>query len=130
MDGSSAQTRSPVRVALIGFSGLLGDIIGQSVASEPDFEIVADLASTDNPDEALEVARADILLWNDADESELAQWLDAVSTRCGPRVLATLGDGRNASLWEITPRRTELGSLSPQTLIETIRSSAGRGVTP
>jgi hypothetical protein len=35
-------------------------------------------------------------------------------------VLTTIGDGRQASLWELVARRTELGSLSPGTLVETI----------
>ncbi len=109
-----------VRVALIGCSGLLGSIIDDALAAHPDLDVVADL-SQPSPDEALPDVEADLVLWNNADETRVAQWLGTLSSRCGPRVLATLGDGRDASLWELTPRRTDLGALSPGTLVETIR---------
>jgi hypothetical protein len=109
-----------VRVALIGCSGLLGSIIDDALAAQPDLDVVADL-DPPSPDEALPDLDADLVLWNNADETRVAQWLGTLSSRCGPRVLATLGDGRDASLWELTPRRTDLGALSPGTLVETIR---------
>lgn len=122
MEESSVEERPPVRVALIGCTGLLGDIIGQTVAAEPDFEVVADLPSFDVAGPLPDID-ADILLWNNADESLLSQWLDELSSRCGTRVLATHADGREASLWELTQCRTDLGALAPATLAETIRAS-------
>jgi hypothetical protein len=116
-----AEVVTSIRVALVGCSGLLGEIIAETVASQPDFEVVADLAAPEpgadpvNPD--LEV---DIVLWNDADEAGIAHWMNGFRRRC-PRVLGTLIDGRNAALWELVPRRTELGELSPNALVETIR---------
>jgi hypothetical protein len=107
------------RVALIGCTGLLGDIIGQTVAAQPDLEVVADLPF---PEPDLDV---DIVLWNNADEVRIAEWLGRISRRRGLRVLATLGDGKNASLWELRPHRTDLGALSPAHLVETIRASRG-----
>jgi hypothetical protein len=41
-------------------------------------------------------------------------------------VLATLGDGRTASLWQLTPQRTDLGALSPAVLVEAIRTGEHR----
>lgn len=114
----------PVRVALIGCSGLLGNIIGDTLAAQPDLTVVANLDAT-GPDQAL--PDVDLVVWNNADETRVAEWLGVVSSRCGPRVLATLGDGRDASLWELTPHRTELGALSPVTLVETIRRPATGG---
>jgi hypothetical protein len=111
-------------VALIGCSGLLGDIIEQTVAAQPDLCVVADLATSDL-NGTLPELDADIVLWNNADETRIAAWLGVLSARRLPRVLATIGDGRDASLWELTPRRTELGALSPASLVETIRRTAG-----
>ena len=122
MDGSSGDMGTPLRVALIGCVGLLGEIIGRTLAAEPDLDVVADYEALSYDDE-LSLATADLVVWNNADESLVARWLSTLSNRCGPRVLATMGDGREASLWELTPQRKALGALSPTTLVDTIRSS-------
>lgn len=113
-----------VRVALIGCSGLLGDIIEQAVVAQPDLDVVAELPA-DGLNATLADLDTDIVVWNNADESRVAELLGELSCRRGPRVLATIGDGREASLWELTPHRTELGALSPASLVQTIRSTAG-----
>jgi hypothetical protein len=109
----------PVRVALIGCTGLLGDVISETLAGQPEVDVVAELAPPAG-DQALPELDADLVLWNNADESRVADWLDRLAQGTGPRVLATVGDGRHASLWELVPRRTELGALSPSTLVETV----------
>lgn len=124
MDDASGDTSNPVRVALIGCSGLLGDIIEQTVSAQPDLCVVADIAAPDG-DLTLPNLDADIVLWNNADESRIARWLGELSLQRGTRVLATLGDGREASFWELTPHRTELGALSPASLVERIRKTTG-----
>jgi DNA-binding NarL/FixJ family response regulator len=121
VDRTAATEKSLVRVALVDCGGLLGDIIRQAVAAEPDFEVVADIA-TDGVGPALE-GGADVLIWNNADESEVADRLDRIASRCGVRVLATHGDGRMAAVWEIAPRRSALESLSPSAIVELIRAS-------
>lgn len=119
-------TAGPVRVALIGCSGLLGSIIDSAVSDHPGLDVVAHL-DPPSPDAAIPDLAVDVVLWNDADEGRVERWLSELSTRCGPRVLATLTDGRDASLWELTPCRTELGALSPQSLVENIRRPATGG---
>jgi hypothetical protein len=114
------QASSAVRVALIGCTGLLGDIIRQTLADEPDLDVVAQV-TTPGPDLDLSQFDADIVLWNDAEESRIARWLTGLTHHLAPRVLATLTDGQRAALWELTPHRIELGALSPDTLINTIR---------
>lgn len=111
-----------MRVALIGCTGLLGDVICQTITAEPDLDVVAKIV-TPPVDLDLSVFNADIVLWNDADEGRVSMWLNTYTQRHGPRVLATLTDGHESALWELTPHRTELGALSPQTLVETIRES-------
>ena len=117
-----AQRSSTVRVALIGCTGLLGDIIRQTVSREPDLAVVAQLTTPD-PDLNLSRFDVDIVVWNDADEDRIARWLNGLTLNRAPRVLAALIDGQKAALWQLTPHRIELGALSPDTLIETIRHS-------
>lgn len=119
---SVTQANSAVRVALIGCTGLLGDIIRQTLADEPDLDVVAQMTAPGS-DFDLSQFDADIVLWNDAEESRIAQWLTGFTRHRAPRVLATLTDGKRAALWELTPHRIELGALSPDTLIKTIRDS-------
>lgn len=119
---------APVRIALIGCSGLLGDIITHTIAARPDLDVVAQLAGVApeggppflDPD--LDV---DLVLWNNADERGMANWLRGLCHEC-PRVLATLGDGMSAALWELVPQRTELGEVSPQTLVQAILETGAR----
>jgi hypothetical protein len=110
-------------VALIGCTGLLGDIIRETLSGEPDLDVVVQLTT---PDLSLDLSQidVDIVVWNDADEDRIAQWLTGLTLQRSPRVLTTLTDGQQAALWQLTPHRIELGALSPHTLIETIRHSA------
>jgi len=108
-----------MRVALIGCTGLLGNIIGETLAGEPRVNVVADLEPPAR-DAELPTFDADLVLWNNADESRVERWMGRISDQGGLRVLTTTSDGRDASLWELTPHRTELGALSPTSLLETI----------
>jgi hypothetical protein len=114
-----------VRVALVGCTGLLGDIISKAVTEAPWIDVVARI---DGPRLIDRSVAADLLVWNNADEAEVARWLSDVHT--APRVLATVSDGRGAALWELAPQRTELGELSPAALVESICSAIPRSHEP
>lgn len=116
------QANFTVRVALVGYTGLLGDIVRQAIKEAPDLVLVEQL-TTPGPDLDLLPVDADFILWNEADETRIAEWLKGLTHRHSPRVLATLSDGQQAALWELTPHRIELGALSPATLVDTIRGS-------
>lgn len=121
MDDPTVQAPRHLRVSLVGCSGVLGDIIRTTLDHEDDIEVVADLESI--PADGFLAVASDLLVWNNADESFVERWLRATAKPCGPRVLATLGDGRDAALWELAPHRTPLGAPSPDALVETIRGS-------
>lgn len=106
-----------VRVALIGCTGILGEIIGRTVAAQPEIEVLGEFLPGEPG-----AADADLVVWNEAGEGEVASWL--LEVRRTPRVVATVGDGRDASLWELTPHRTRLGELSPSALADAIASQA------
>ena len=123
MTSDDPTTHPRVRVALVGCTGLLGDIIGRTVAAQPEVDVIGDFPSGELP----APDAADLVVWNDADEREVASWLLAL--RREPRVLATAGDGRDAALWQLAPHRALLGALSPTTLAEALADVAG-GVRP
>ena len=115
------QHRSRVRVALIGCTGLLGDIISKAVADDPSIEVVTQIDASALATPSAEHIDADLIVWHNADEAEVSRWMRAGHNV--PRVLATVADGRGASLWELKPHRTELGAVSPGVLIDTIHAS-------
>lgn len=121
MGDPAERTSRPLRVALVGCNGVLGDIIRETLAAEPDLRVIADVGSIPTDGSLTE---ADVLVWNNADEQRIEHELRSVAHRSRPRVLATLGDGRDAALWELTPHRTALGAPSPSTLVDTIRNQA------
>jgi hypothetical protein len=108
-----------LRVSLVGCSGVLGDIIRTTLDHQPDMVVVEDVDSFPT-DGGLTVA-SDVLVWNNADESRVERLLLNAAERSGPRVLATLGDGRDSAFWELAPRRTPLGPPSPAALVQSIR---------
>jgi hypothetical protein len=114
-----------LRVSLVGCSGVLGDIIRTTLGDQPDMVVVEDVESIP-ADGGLSVA-SDVLVWNNADEARVELLLRDQSERRGPRVLATLGDGRDSAFWELAPRRTPLGPPSPAALVQSIRASFGGG---
>lgn len=119
-----ARAAGPIIVVLVGCTGLLGDILKRAVTSSPVIDVRGSVASVTDL-QLDQIANADVLLWNDADEHALTDWLThCASARC-PRVLGTTGDGRHASLWELAPVRTELGALSPDEVVEAITGVRG-----
>lgn len=121
MDEPTVQAPRQLRIALIGCSGVLGDIIRTTLDHQPDMQVVADLESIP-ADGSLSLA-SDLMVWNNADESRIERWLRDTIEPGGPRVLATLGDGRDAALWELAPHRAPMGAPSPDALVQTIRRS-------
>jgi hypothetical protein len=108
-----------LRVSLVGCSGVLGDIIRTTLGDQPDMVVVEDVDAFPT-DGGLSV-RSDVLVWNNADESRVERLLLDLAEPSGPRVLATLGDGRDSAFWELAPRRTPLGPPSPAALVQSIR---------
>jgi hypothetical protein len=110
------------RVVLVGCSGILGDILADAVRKEPGLTIVSNLDTIDSLDQTVLDLHPDVILWNHADEAALADSVDCFVSAPPPKILGTVSDGRDTVLWELQPRRTRLGQLSPDALISTIRA--------
>jgi hypothetical protein len=111
---------STVRVALIGCTGLLGDVIVTTLRAEPGLTVVASVPVLSSDDD-IAAFDADIVVWNAADEQRIVQCLNGYVPPT--RVLAITTDGQEAALWQLMPHRVELGALSPQSLVETIHGA-------
>ena len=114
----------PVRVALVGCTGVLGDIIRGTVAATSDLEVVTEVTA-DHVDPEVVSERVDVVVWNNADDHRLRRLLAA---RPGlPPILASQDDGRTAELWRLVAHRLPLGVLSPESLVDWIRTAAAGG---
>ncbi len=120
---SDDESPARVRVVLIGCTGLLGDIISKAIHRAPSIDVVTEIDDSALSSADAQHIDADLILWHNADEAEVSRWMGA--GHAVPRVLATVADGRDASLWQLKPHRTELGAVSPSVLVDTIRAGAG-----
>lgn len=119
MSESALDPPRTLRVSLVGCSGVLGDIIRTTLKQQPDMVVVEDVDTF--PAGGGLTVPSDVLVWNNADESRVERLLLNAAERSRPRVLATLGDGRDSAFWELAPRRTALGPPSPVALVQSIR---------
>ncbi|MGH2435986.1 MAG: hypothetical protein ACRDFA_03215 [bacterium] len=115
-----------VRMVLVNCTGLLGEILRDAVGGQPDITVVSELDDASELLASVAQLRPDVVLWNNADETLLARTFDYFGATPATKVLAIVGDGREPSLWELVPRKTSLGQLSPTTVVSTIRAAVGR----
>jgi hypothetical protein len=119
-------TGTTVRMILVNCTGLLGDILKQAILDRSDMTVVSELANASRLAEMVRQEHPDVVIWNDADEDELTSSADYFCPTPPTKVLATLGDGRDAAIWQLKPQRTPLGQLSPGSLVEAILQTAAR----
>lgn len=104
---------------------MVADIVRQVVSQQDDIEVVASLHEMDEVESVAETAEVDLVITAyPPNEAELRRFDRLLSTRPGLRVLAIEDDGRTACMYALRPQTTQLGPLSPKTLIEFIRSCA------
>jgi hypothetical protein len=105
---------------------LMFDILGRIVASEPDMAVVGRVNDGDFLATAQQTGADVILIGREAkhgreQHDEYEQLL--LRQPCF-KVLAIANDGRTAALYELHPRRIELGEMSADTLRKAIRGPA------
>lgn len=116
---------NPIRVLLLGLPVMLRQIVSQTIAAEPDLEIVGELE-----DMRLAAARQPhvVIVGLGADEPVLEACVPAVVRALldhlpRAKVLGLLPDGRSGYVYELRPQRAPIGELSPATLITSIRKA-------
>ncbi|QUQ65646.1 hypothetical protein [Kutzneria sp. CA-103260] len=115
------------RVALMSCSGVLGGVIRELLARQPDVEVVRDLppGQEHRLAEELRRSRPDVVVWHLDDDRMLAEHPEYFGVDHTTSVLAVYGDSGTGSLWQLRPQRAELGELGPSTLVAAVRA-AGR----
>lgn len=119
---SSGSNSSPIKVLIGEAPRLLLEIVRELMMKEPSIHVLAaNVPDDDLPARTAEL-RPDVVIFScnaeDADRRARAMLRCAAPTK----VVAMTGDGRDAFLLELHPRRSELRDLSPRTLLAAIRS--------
>ena len=118
-----------IRVLLLDMSGIVADIVRQTVSQHDDIEIVDSLQDVRRLESAARKRDVDLVITAyRPHESDLRRFDRALVARPGLRVLAIEDDGRTACIYTLWPRTIQLGPLSPQRLIEFIREATSSHV--
>ena len=102
---------------------MLEEILRRALAEARDVELLGAVSADPTVVEALGV---DVVVIA-GDDRRAARRLLAPRSR--PRVLALEHDGRETFLYELAPRRVELGEVSPRELVAHILAAAERPTT-
>jgi chemotaxis response regulator CheB len=115
-----------IRILLWGMPPMLLDILTDTIAAQPDMDIVGRGGSDMDLLDAVEQTNADVVVLarGAAVEGEDEDYDKLLYRRCRLKVLELLAEGRCGSLCEMRRHRVALGEMSPARLLEAIRGSA------
>jgi hypothetical protein len=103
---------------------MLHDIITDTIAPQPDMDIVGKGRAEMDLLAAAEQTNADIVIIARGVAAEANDYDELLRRHCRLKVLEIFAEGRYGSLCEMQPRRVALGEMSPPRLLEAIRGSA------
>jgi DNA-binding NarL/FixJ family response regulator len=112
-----------IRVVLLEMPQMMRDILRRTMADQPDIELIDEEPPADSENPAtphVVLVGTEAPAGADKTSMLLARWPRA-------RIIAVEVSGRQASLYELMPYKTELGQLSPSELLEGIRAAARSG---
>jgi hypothetical protein len=106
----------PIRVVVADLSGLLTDIVTDTLEAAPDIAVTVASAS-----EALAVD-ADVAVVQGPPAGLPALGRELLGLRPRMQVVAVRCDGQATSLYELRPHERKLGEISPEALLDAVRS--------
>jgi hypothetical protein len=116
-----------IRVLLVRVPGILGEIITNIVADEPDMEIVGDIGEYDELLPATRTTSADAVIigLDDGELPDVCQEL--LDERPRVTLVGVHGGGRHAFTYALRAQRVPIGEVSPPDLVEGIRNASRAG---
>jgi hypothetical protein len=112
------QAAESIRVLLVDLPTMQRQLIERVLSVEPDMVVMATPEGVP-PKHALVEADADAVVLG-IDDPAVAE--DLLASRPGVKVLTVVGDSRDLLLYELRPRREELGELTREKLVAALRS--------
>ena len=104
---------------------MLLNIITDSIAPQPDMEIVGQGAAPASLAETAESTNADVVIVASDGVAEDDEYDEILYGHSRRKVLRIFGQGRHGSLYELRPCHIPLGEMSLPRLLDSIRGSLG-----
>jgi DNA-binding NarL/FixJ family response regulator len=124
-------TRTRIRIVLAGVPRMVLDMITDIVAPHAELMVVAKMQDTADIRAAVKKTKADVVVVAESAIRQPESYEELLYSRPHLGVLSITSDGRHFFLRELRPVCIALGEISPESLVQAIRSSARRGsVTP
>jgi DNA-binding NarL/FixJ family response regulator len=112
----------PIDVVLIGVTGMLSQIV-KGILDEPDIRVRGDLPHDGSIVSQLRAKNADVVILADEHRALTTEVHELLSERPRTKVLTILDHGRETFLYELRPFQIRLGQVSPQTLLDAVRTA-------
>jgi DNA-binding NarL/FixJ family response regulator len=116
----------PIRIAVVDLQRFTREVIKEVVAGEHDMEIAAEFPDLEDLVQAADDANANFVIAA-TDLTGPAEVHRLLEARPWVKVLGISSDARQSFLYELRPQMVPLGEVSPQTLLEAIRTVAATG---
>ena len=116
------------RVLLIGLPPMLRELVGQTVASAPDIELVGEISSAEPAEEAVKRYQPSVVVLTSDHPDLRGDWPGLLGQgSCKLRLIALEPGGRAGAVYELRPLCEPLGEFSPDALIAAIRGASDPG---
>jgi len=102
---------------------MLEEIVRKVLTREPDLEVVGAVSSLDDFDYALAIHQADVVVAGVSGTHSGREFDPLLRAHPAVRVFSLQGDGRQTVLHEMRPHSVPLGNVTPEELIDAIRTS-------
>jgi DNA-binding NarL/FixJ family response regulator len=109
------------RILLADLPRMIREIISDTLASQDDMEVVAELPTLASLPAALEDSQADVVVLGGDDPMLAVALLQRIPHLT---VLAVSEEGRESWLYELRPKRVLISEISPRRLVGAIRESS------
>lgn len=116
---------APIRVVLGAMPTLLRDIVRETLAGRPDFEVLAEVTEGDEISQAVQRTRADVAVVGitPRDDPDDRRSLPSELLAAHPqlRLIALTTDGRTGYAYQLQPYEAAIVEISPESLLEAMK---------
>lgn len=110
------------RIVLVDMPPLLREIVRDTLAREPDLDVVAEHDPDVDVRSAVGETDVDFVIVGAEATTARMGVASVVGAQRGIRAIEVQSDGKESVLYELRPHRVSLGEMSPETLLRTIRT--------
>jgi chemotaxis response regulator CheB len=118
---------SRIRVVVFGVRRLMGELLSEALAEDPEIDIALVTGGQDNLSSIVSERGADVVILGDQVPHASAAFEILRAVRPHLKVLTITNDGRETFLYELRPHEVALGQLSGGGLLDAVRDRPESG---